>query len=41
VRVRSLVVEVGARAATNAAITRSVRTTVRLRNDDVSAGCAA
>ncbi|HEY9063832.1 MAG TPA: prepilin-type N-terminal cleavage/methylation domain-containing protein [Burkholderiaceae bacterium] len=40
VQVRSLVIEVGARAANDAAITRSARTTVRLRNDDVSAGCA-
>ena len=40
-RIRSLAIEIGARAATDAALTRSVRTTVRLRNDDVSAGCAA
>ena len=41
VRVRSLAIEIGARAATDAAVTRTARTTVRLRNDDVSAGCAA
>ena len=41
VQVRSLAIEVDARAANDAAVSRSLRTTVRLRNDNVSAGCAA
>ena len=41
VQVRSLAIEIGARAANDARVSRSLRTTVRLRNDDVSAGCAA
>ena len=41
VQVRSLVIAITAHAAGDAAVSRSQRTTVRLRNDHVSAGCAA
>jgi type II secretory pathway component PulJ len=41
VQVRSLSIEIAAHAAGDATVSRSQRMTVRLRNDLVSAGCAA
>jgi len=41
VQVRSVEIEIGARAANDASVLRTVRSTVRLRNDHVSGGCDA
>lgn len=41
VQVRSVDIEIGARATSDASVLRTVRTTVRLRNDHLSGGCNA
>ena len=41
VQVRSVDVEISARAAADASVLRTVRSTARLRNDNVSGGCNA
>ena len=39
VQVRSVVIEISGQAANDASVQRTVRSTVRLRNDNVSGGC--
>ena len=41
VQVRSVDIEISGRAASDTSVLRTVRSTVRLRNDNVSAGCSA
>ena len=41
VQVRSVDIEIGGRAVNDTSVLRTVRSTVRLRNDNVSAGCSA
>jgi type IV pilus assembly protein PilW len=41
VQVRSVEIEIGARATNEASVLRTVRSTVRLRNDHISGGCDA
>jgi prepilin peptidase dependent protein B len=41
VQVRSVDIEIGGQAANDASVQRTVSSTVRLRNDDVSGGCDA